>query len=515
MACSDELEERYQDPSRTETPTIDMFFTEMLDNNRVRPSYWEMSTFINWHIGVYTQSVGFLNSGSIYQQNESYVKDRWDDFYRPGANGSGVMAHFREIEKQYGKLSDDNKKEYEIFYQASKVILYDQASQMIDLWGDIPFSEAGLLNLSGETVYPRFDPAPDLYMSIIEDLKSISNYFSSVTLSDKTRSSFVTQDILLNGRTNKWQEYANSLRLRLLMRISFYDETTARSEILEMLQHPDENPVIDDADDGYQPHIDDVLLQPLTDYTENLRSAFSDWTNYPAPFHLLENVLKPADDPRIPVLFDKYGKTVGTNFIPNASYTALSLDKALIKQQQELSDHAIIDSSTYLFNSRLPGVIMTSSEVNFLKAEAFERWGGGDAGEAYNKAVVQSIDFYYYLNSLNDEIRQPLDKPDEAANYLFVEGTTSVRYSGTQAEKLSKIWTQKWVHYGFLQAVQSWSELRRTGHPQLSFMSSTLSGYELPPSRLTYPVNEKTYNENYADVAINDFRDAKIFWDVE
>ncbi len=385
----------------------------------------------------------------------------------------------------------------------------------MDLWGDIPFSEAGLLNATGEIVYPKFDRAPELYWKIVDDLKSVSEYFSNANLSDKMRSSFSTQDILLNGELKRWRRYTNSLRLRLLMRISFYDETKAREDVLEILQQPNQYPLIDDGGDGYHPVIDDVLLQPLADYTDDLHSAFADWTNYPAPFYLLEEVLKPTDDPRIPVLFDKYGKTVGVTFVPNENFTALSLDKTLIEQQQELGEHAIIDSSTYLFNSKIPGVVMTSSEVNFLRAEAYERWGGGDAKEAYEKAVVQSIDFYYYLNSLNSQPKGPLVKPTEDEKYAFVRDTEAIQYDGTSEEKLSRIWTQKWVHFGFLQAVQSWAELRRTKYPRLTFMPSSLTGYELPPSRLTYPVNEKTYNENYADVAANDFRDSKIFWDVK
>src|SRR4051812_33379200 len=92
-ACHEELETRYLNPDRANAPSIGTIFTQILNNNRVRPSYWDFSTFINWHIGVYTQSVGFLNSESVYQQNDSYITDRWDDFYRPGANGSGVLAN--------------------------------------------------------------------------------------------------------------------------------------------------------------------------------------------------------------------------------------------------------------------------------------------------------------------------------------------------------------------------------------------------------------------------------------
>src|SRR5688500_5775392 len=65
-SCQDALEDRYLNPDRTTEPSVENYFTRLQDNNRVRPAYWEMSTFINWHIGVYTQSVGFLNSESVY-----------------------------------------------------------------------------------------------------------------------------------------------------------------------------------------------------------------------------------------------------------------------------------------------------------------------------------------------------------------------------------------------------------------------------------------------------------------
>src|SRR5687767_16015928 len=105
IGCQDELTDRYLNSDKATSATLGQFFTAMLNNNRMRPSYWELSTFVNWHIGVYTQSVGFLNSPTVFQQNESYIQDRWNDFYRPSANGSGVVAIYREIEKNYEALS--------------------------------------------------------------------------------------------------------------------------------------------------------------------------------------------------------------------------------------------------------------------------------------------------------------------------------------------------------------------------------------------------------------------------
>lgn len=446
--CQQELENRYLNPDKTTEGSIERFFAEMLNNDRVRPSYWEISTFVNRQTGIYTQSVGFLNNESIYQQTDSYIQDRWDDYYRPGGSGGGIMAHHREIEKAYASLTDERKQNAEVFIQAANVILYDQTSQMIDLWGDIPFSTAGMLNVTGQVVYPTFDDAAQLYDTLLNGLRLASHYFANASLTNESQLSFTKQDILLAGSLDRWRRYVNSLRMRLLMRISFVEESRARNEVMEILNDPSRYPLIDDGQ--YSP-ADDVLLQPLSDYTADLHDAFKDWTNFPAPYFMLEQVLTPANDPRIPVLFDKYGKVINNQFVPNSEYRGMPLDLTKTDQELNLGTYAILDSSTFLYNSKLPGIVITVAEVNFLKSEAFQRWGGGDAEGAYKEAIKQSIDFYYYLNTLNNN-RQNIPVPTASDKDNFVNYAQAIQYAGSQEERLAKIWTQKWVHFGFMQS---------------------------------------------------------------
>jgi hypothetical protein len=323
-SCQDELADRYGNPDKTTTPTIDKFFTAMLNNNRVRPMYWEMSTFVNWHIGIYTQSVGFLNNPSVYQQNDSYIQDRWNDFYRPSPNGAGVVAHYREIERIYASLSEDAKQENLIFLMAAQVVFYDQATQMVDLWGDIPLTEAGMLNKTGSITYPTYDTGTEIYAEALFALKVIADYLATAQLSSSTQSLFAKQDIMLSGNIDQWRRYSNSLRFRLLMRTSFVDEQFAQREVMQMLEDPVNFPLLKDID--YNPETNDVLLTPLTNYTDDLRAAFTDWINYPAPYFMLEEVLKPANDLRIPVLFDKFGSEINNQFVANTEYNALPLN---------------------------------------------------------------------------------------------------------------------------------------------------------------------------------------------
>lgn len=512
--CEKKLEELYNDPDLTTQPSIEKFFTEILNNDRMRSSYWDVRTITVMHTGIYSQSVGYINNANVYQQNPGYTQDRWNSFYSPAAGMGGVMAHYRSIEATYAGIEDDAlKKQMNVFVQAARVVMLDQASQMVDLWGDIPFTEAGSINLSGNIVKAKFDAAPDVYRYILDGLKTAADYFAFAQLNAETQNSFNRQDILLGGKTDQWLRYANSLRLRLLMRISFYDEETARQEVNTILSNPTVYPLIDGGG-SYDPLKSDILLQPLTNYTDNLNNALTELFNYSAPGYLLNDVMLPAEDPRVAVLFDKYGRVVNDQFVPNTGYKGLPPTLNANEQLQQLGNYSILDSTTFLLNSKLPGIVLTAPEIQFDIAEAYERWGGGDAKTAYQTAIRQSVQFYFYLHNLNRLAGTAPVVPDEKQMEYFLNHT-SVAYEGSQEEKLRKIWIQKWVHYGFLQSGQSWAEQRRTNTPALTFLPSSLPGFENPPTRFIYPSSETAFNPNYSTVKEKDFRDRKIFWDVK
>ncbi|MFC0186323.1 Starch-binding associating with outer membrane [Pseudarcicella hirudinis] len=507
--CQDKLSELYLNPEQTTTPSIEKFFTQILNNDRVYPKYWEMRTFVVMHPGIYTQAVSFLNDNLRYQQQLSYTEQRWGDFYTTNGNGSGPVSHFREIEKMYATLSAADKKNADVFVNAAKVAFLDQSAQMVDLWGDIPFSQAGGINLSGSIISPKFDASKDVYNAVITGLKDAAAYFATASLDATTAGSFKKQDIILNGDLDKWRRLANSLRLRALMRISFVDEARAKTEIMEMLGNPTQYPLVEESTQN-------VYLNPLTNYTSTLRDAFNDLSSNLATPYLLDNVLKPAKDPRIDVIYDKFGHTEGSKWVANSDYNSMPLNISSAVQSANIASgkYATLDSATFLYNSKLPGVIFTASETNLLKAEAFERWGNTtDAMTAYNKGVTQSVNYYYYLNSISSS--SPKVPAPSAADINNFVTTSTIRYSGSSAQKLALIWTQKWVQFGFMQSVQSWSELRRTKYPQLSFVADNSPGVELPPNRLVYPAREKTFNPNYSAVASQDTRATKIFWDVK
>lgn len=508
LACQNKVDELYLNPEKTTEVSMGKFFTKILDNDRVRPSYWNVRTFLAPHAGVYTQSVSFTNSNKRYMQQLSYTSDFWRDYYTPA--GSGIVSHMREMERIYASLSASEKTNADVYMMAARIVYYDQTSQMIDLWGDIPFSEAGLLNLSGDLAAPKFDDAEEVYNTLLAGLETSADYFKNTAADPTVKLTFSKQDLLLKGNFDLWTRYANSIRLRLLMRISFKNESKAQTDVMKMLNNVTSYPLVDEA--AYN-----VILTPLTTYADNMNNALLEASAHIAPEFLLDKVLKPANDPRIRVLFDK---GVDSDGVYNADYYSLPSGIPLSDQETNITHgkYALLDSATFRFNKAFPGIIITSAEVNFLKAEAYQRWGSTiDAQTAYEKGVTHAVKFVFGLNQSSSNGPFAANVTPAEISDLLVTG--SVAFAGTSDEKLAKIWIQKWLNFGFIQSIQSWAELRRTKYPVLTFVTDNspgAPGTDLPPSRLLYPSNEKTYNAaNYAKVATQDIVTSKIFWDVK
>lgn len=512
-SCKKSLDDTYFNPEKSETATVQALFTGMLNNDRVAQKYWNVRTFLGTMTGIYTQTAFVSNGRTIYQQNDGYSQQYWDDFYTTGGNGSGSMAVFRTMERVYNSLSPEEQASQQVFMFAGKVALIEQAAKMVDLWGDIPYSTAGSLNSSGIIVKPKYDEQTALYASFIKDLADAATFFKGATSNPQ----FAKNDILLKGNVAMWRKYANSLRLRLLMHTSMVDETNARTAVMAMLNDPANYPLIDgDMIGAYNPESSDVLLQPMTNNQDNLNSAYTEGVYY-APDFMLNTAMKPNSDPRIPLFFDKFGESVNNVWVPNTSYAAMPITFTSEEQTEQFRKYATIDSGVFLQNIKLPGFVITSSEVNLLKAEAQERWGNSATAKvAYDAALRQSITFYSYCKNVSTVKTSDL-VPETVEVDAFVN-TSGAAYnlSGSQTDRLHQIYLQKYIHLGFLQSIEGWTELRRTDYPVLTFPSTgKLAGFETPPNRLIYPSGESALNkENWQAVSAKDTRMTKIFWDV-
>lgn len=504
-ACSKKsFDDRYNDPERTTKGSIDGLYTGLFKNRRIIPDYWHLWTFTSLNMGIYTQTVGFNNSTKIYEPGVNYSKDRWDDFYAPFSNDgnwTAPLSNFREMEKLYDGLEKESEKAgYLLFMETARIFVYDQATQMVDLWGDIPFTQAGMINRDGMLVLPTYDEGKQIYDSAFYHLKRISNWLATVQPEQFYLGKLAKQDVLFGGDLTKWRRYANSLMLRLAMRISYVDEAGAREIAAEIMTHPSQYQLIE------APEYNALIRTGSVSLKTDLINAFNEGHNL-APDVLVDSLLEPSLDPRLRFMYTK-----------NKDGIYQGLPKSLTEAEQQAMVGAnlvsILNPLTYSLNTAFPGIIMTSSEVNFLKAEYYERWGGGSAKTFYDLAIRQSIKFYYDLHTATRIESNPPETPASEQEIVSMLLHPLVAYGAVKEENLRKIATQKWVDFGLMQNTQSWAEIRRTGYPKLTFREDISSSIaRVPAYRMLYPSTERLLNaENYAKVAAKDQPFQKIFW---
>lgn len=342
-------------------------------------------------------------------------------------------------------------------------------SMLTNAYGDIPYSEA--LAADEGTATPAYDPQEEVYRGLLSDLEEAN------TLIDPGSGQSIQGDILYQGDLVKWKKLANSLRLRLLMRLS-----EKRSEIdvdvpgrfSEIVSNPSEYPVFEENEDN-----------AALEYLESRPNEWPRHTSRAGTFRTyrmsktLTDTLKAFDDPRLPVfgdLPDSLDTFVGVpNGLPDNASEGYNGGRAF---QSSLNTTRYFEEP-----NAAKGLIMTYAEVLFLKAEAAQRgWISGDVQSYYEDGITAS------MNQYGQEV---------PSGYLSQPG---VQFDASEAEKL--IGTQKWIAL-FYTGMEGWFNWRRTGYPELEPSEKNVNQDQIPV-RFRYPESEQALNnDNYQD-AVDD-----------
>jgi hypothetical protein len=512
-SCKKQIASDFPNPDAVSTGSLPKLMTGMMINARMRPNYWDMYTWVLRGPGEYSQFTAVSPTAQMYVPNTGYVGSRWDDYYSGSSpsnvsgsspdydyNGPGIISNWRSIQSTYAALTPAEQAQQQVFMNIAKVILCDQTAQVVDIWGDIPFFKAGSLTADGTITYAPYDKANVIYDTLIANLDQLNTYFDTATLVTNIATQLSTADLINAGSLVAWQRYANSLRLRLLMRISYYDQATAQAGVTAMLSNPAQYPMVTSNAQNIQ-----LNMSPAT-LVSNVLSAMN--SSPYAPAYILDTLMEGNGDPRTTVFWDSVRNQSYNGFPATGGSAAYSA-----------GGFATYDSATFMYNYNIPGVLITAAEVSFLTAEANQRWGVGSvpAATAYANGITQSIEFYYNLNATRVDqsgySAATLTPPTGAAVTAFIN-SPGIIYAGSQQQKLALIATQNWLNYFVLQSGQAWAEIRRTGYPKLFFPAATYANGTQPPMRVLYPSEEQLYNPNYASVSSEDQYSTKIFWDV-
>jgi len=377
-------------------------------------------------------------AGNVNNQTYALVNG-WNGFPWSDAYTS-VMPFALNIKEILDEEQNPLSEKYRYLANILKVAAMHRVS---DIYGPIRYTKFDTLETTGQ-----YDSQQVAYTAFFNDLTTSIDGLASFTEDD----GFALFDMsTFGGNLGKWRTFANSLRLRLALRIVKIDPALAKIQGELALA----------SDAGFL-EVEDMVIN--TGFPHPITVISGSWGDVRMGAEM-ESILTGYEDGRI------------------EKYFAPSTDKSLNGAYKGIRMGIEIEAkSTYGAHSPIGAVIdgktltwMTASEVYFLKAEAALRgWtGAGDAKSNYESGVEASFSQHKVAgvaDYLADNTSTPADFVDasNAVNNIAYASDVKIAYNaaGTNEEQLEQIITQKWIAM-FPDGQEAWSEFRRTGYPRI------------------------------------------------
>lgn len=452
-----------------------------------------------------------LSYASTMIQHLSSTSGFWyGDKYIFNANYNGSYwrwqypTSIKSLVDLMSNISADEKRKN--LYNISRILKVFLFQRMTDIYGDIPYTEAGLGYSDGVTG-PKYDKQQEIYLHMLQELEDAAQ-----KLDEAEDNTVGEADLLYDGDVEKWKKFAYSEMLRLAMRMSKVDPASATSWAQKAVQggvmeSNDDNAIIEHEAKGTNPVSNPVGLQLASREPASYRlsKTFIDFliaTDDPRLPFFATVVADPSDvedkgdnDPALqmgqPNGYDRNGAATDISHAPN--WTG------------DQNDYSIVNRTTFS-REDAPTFLLTHAETKLLLAEAAQRgWIAGNAAGFYGSGVEAAI---LQLNQTGADI-----SVQDAGNYAHAHP-----YDPSQGLKM--INEQYWVAT-FSDWLETWSNWRRSGYPQLTpvnYEGNTSNG--AIPRRFTYPfdeanVNRANYSAAIANLAGGDKMISRIWWDKE
>lgn len=478
---------------------------------------WEYQVGENLHANQYAQYFACSTtsfSTDRYAWNDGWVRDGyWKPFYLYYANNLHTVKNSLEAHPEYSNM-----------YQVMRILSAMVASRTTDVFGDIPYFEAGQGTLS-----PAYDSQKEIYYDLFKELDEAVSSLQA-NKSDPTQSSYGTSDIIYGGDLDKWIKLGNSVRLRLAMRISFVDPEKAKAEGEKALS-------------GSLISSNAETAGIAQDTRSNGHSLWliSFWSEFRTSKTMIDIMLNESsvEDPRLPLHFSQTEGYVKGEYSKKWQGLPNGLPTDYLNNKDNYPDYLAANNSciwgynacgnwnshaygagnsapsSYYGQIVKPFIILNYAEVCFLKAEAAIRgWAGaGDAKTNYEAGIRASF----------EEAREDADPTytyEPENDDAYIDGGNVKWNEGDNFEtKLKKIITQKWIGI-YPNGVEAWTEFRRTGYPALTPVVASennliKSGEFI--KKLRYIDDELSMNANASSSSLNqgkgDGQDVRVWWD--
>jgi len=362
---------------------------------------------------------------------------------------------------------------------------------IVDTWGKAPFTEAVKFS---NNLNPKYDEGSAIYDAIftllddgIKDINATTSTKTPDNFSTIYPGSFATSKV-------KWEKFANTLKMRLLLHYSKLDKTKMVNGINALASAK----VMASNADNFE------MAFSSSSRAQNPIHQFElDRANYLFPGNQLVSLMNSKNDPRrakfftpFPFSYDPANQNYAGAKPGDASSVKYSrfhifLRGDTTKAASPINADGSLSNTSYSYTGAAPIRMLTYAEYNFIRAEAAVLGATGDAQAFFQAGITANME------------SAGISKANIDA-YIAANGTLS----GTESEKIKKIIEEKYVS-NFGVCLESWSDWRRTGYPALTPPAN--AAQPNTPRSLFYPQSEIDLNKNAPAQKAN--MDERVFWD--
>lgn len=497
-ACDDGFEEMNVNPTKTTQlePKHKLTYTQLTTLGTAGYQY----LFCNLiYIQPVAQYMVAYNDGVYYTENDGRTSQMFNNSY-PSSVKTAVDLVV-QLEDMEGPVSEVDLAIAKVY----KVLVF---SRLTDVYGDIPYSEAGLGYIDGIR-YPSYDKQEDIYADLLIQLEEAANVLKNGGLS-----SYGTGDLFFNGDVTKWNKFTNSLMLRLALRMVKVDPSAAQSWATKAVN----GGVMESNQDMAYIKYDNTLEKWGIEGNPLIQSISTRNNRTVKMISTFVDAMKNTGDPRLSVWCSNVeGSTDPEDQLGLPPGTAVSDIAGLDNNQDDDPDNntdvnsyslpniAVFGTAADNSHYNQPFILQSYAEVEFMLAEVAKLWQiGGEAKGHYEagvEAAMEQLSIYDGAAPITDS---------QISEYLAANP-----YGDENGLEL--IGNQYWLA-AFPNAVEGWQNWKRTGYPDLVPVNSDkgVTGGEIP-RRLPYTNAEKLNNtDNVNDAASQmggDLLTTRMWWD--
>jgi len=513
-ACIDEEINKDPNTNAEMDPNMQITTIQVLQSND--PEAWHRYLiYPGGFMNQWTNDWSLAEYGGKGKKHDGHFAQLWESMY-PSVikNAVDLMERTRE------------NPDYVNAHAAARILRVENFLRLTDYYGDVPYFDAGMAYYTG-SFKPMYDRQEDIYKDFFKELREASEQF------DSSKESINRGDMYYQGDYTKWKKFANSLRLRIAMRLIKVDPALAKQEAEAAVAA---GVFTSNSDICYVQH--DNVSGTGVSSGNGLANRFLNASS--STFRVSKELIRAMErtqDPRIlyyggsylednvrtditKYLYAEYGSyatfALGSEAFSWENYPdaevprnpiELTLDNGSTVSVPKLLQ--FMQPSKLISNPGSPYIHMSYAEVEFLLAEAaYRRYNvGGTAASHFEAGLRAGVEQWTLFSATIDQ----------AAINSFV--TANPLRSGTELEQVA---TQLWVLH-FLDPFETWSNYRRLGLPaEANFLNRYPGENESngqSPRRIQYPISEQTSNPEGFKAAIDrlpsktDTWTERVWWD--